>query len=157
MCNEAVGGIKKGKNMQQKFQEKLMDIQEGLLSLCLEATKGEVDKIFAYASIEEKSRMFNAFFEKNGEILSLHQLGINFKICVKLLDLGISDLREIKKASEEYGIPYPREIKMWYDVRSGKFNADYRYEEVCSAKTGVAAEDVFMTWMKDEKENVGSI
>lgn len=50
--------------MQEKFQEKLMEIQKGLLSLCLEATRGEVDKIFAYASIEKKSRMFNVFLRK---------------------------------------------------------------------------------------------
>lgn len=136
--------------MQEKFQEKLMEIQEGLLSLCLEATKGTADKIFAYASIEEKSKSFNVFYEKNGEILTTNKL-MDLGVAGKLLKLGTDELGKIVALSEEYSVPHPTEIKMWYDVRSGKFDVNYKYEEICSAKTGVGSYTVFMEWLEEEK------
>lgn len=48
--------------MKENFEDKFMEIQRGLISLCLEVTDGRIDKIFAYASIEKRSTMFNAFF-----------------------------------------------------------------------------------------------
>ena len=56
--------------MQKNFEEKFMDIQSGLISLCLEAVEGKADKVYAYVSNEAKSRAFNAFFESKGEIKS---------------------------------------------------------------------------------------
>lgn len=140
--------------MKNSFDEEFMAIQEGIVSLCLEATKGQVDKVFAYASIEEKSRMFNVFFEKDGKILTLNGLGMNIKICIKLLDLGTADLLKIKKLCEENEMKTPTEIRMYYNVKSGKFDVSYKYEEICSGKTGIGAEDVFMDWYRTEKEKL---
>lgn len=82
-------------------------------------------------------------------------LGIDAQIVRQLLKLGTGDLAEIPKLSKEYGVPYPTEIKMWYDVSSGEFNADYKYEEVCSARTGVSSGMIFMEWYEEEKNKVG--
>lgn len=140
--------------MKKDFDEKFMAIQEGIVSLCLEATDGQVDKVFAYASIEEKSKMFNVFFQKDGEILTMNKLGISMDICIKLLDLGIEDLLEIKKLCDENETKTPTEIKMCYDVKTGKFDSSYKYEEICSGKTGIGAGDVFMDWYREEKEKL---
>ena len=75
--------------MENSFEKEFMSIQEGIISLCLEATKGQVDKIFGYGSIEEKTRMFNVFFEKAGEIITLNKVGIDLHMCIKLLKLGV--------------------------------------------------------------------
>ena len=138
--------------MENTFEKEFMAIQEGLLSLCIEATEGQVEKIFAYASIEEKTRMFNVFFQKDGEIITLNKVGLDLQRCISLLELGNDDLLEIKKVCEKYETKRPHEIKLYYDVRTGKFDASYKYEEICSGKTGVGAGDVFMDWYREEKD-----
>lgn len=40
--------------MADNFEDKFMDLQAGLISLCLEVTDGKVDKVYAYASKEKK-------------------------------------------------------------------------------------------------------
>lgn len=65
--------------MKKNFEDKFMDIQSDLISLCLEVTEGKVDKIFAYVSIEKKSSMFNAFFQQEGNVLTINQLKIDKK------------------------------------------------------------------------------
>lgn len=43
-------------------------------------------------------------------------------------------------------MPSPTEVKLYYDAETGKFDAKYKYEEVCSAKTGKSAGEVFFEW-----------
>lgn len=139
--------------MKANFEDKFMEVQSGLISLCLEVTESKVDKIFAYASIEKKSTMFNAFFEKGGEVLTLHQLNIDNGTAIEFLKIGTADLQKIKRICEQNETPTPTEIKMYYDVKTGKYNADYKYDEVCSAKIGISSGEVFMEWYNEIKEN----
>jgi hypothetical protein len=137
--------------MSHQFEDEFMDLQSELISLCLEATDKKVDKIYAYVSIEEKSKMFNAFFDVNGEVKTLNQLGLSNSIINQLLKLGTGDLEKIKSVCKLFNNPVPTEIKMYYDVNTGKYNADYKYNEVCSARTGVSAGEIFMNWITDIK------
>ena len=111
--------------MSKKFEDQFMDLQSELISLSLEVTDKKVDKIYAYASIEEKSQMFNAFFEAAGEIKTLNQLGIDHNRMMQFLKLGTEDLDKIKALGKEYAMPVPTELKLHYDVKTGKYNADY--------------------------------
>ena len=140
--------------MSKQFEDEFMDLQSEFISLCLEVTKKRVDKIYAYVSIEEKSKMFNAFFEVNGEIKTLNQLGINNVLMMQFLKLGTGDLDKMKLVCNEYNMRVPTELKMYYDVNSGKYNADYKYEEVCSGKTGISAGEVFMNWINEKKQEL---
>lgn len=135
--------------MSRQFEDEFMDLQSELISLCLEATGKRVDKIYAYASIEEKSKMFNAFFEVSGEIKTLNQLGLNNSLINQFLKLGTGDLEKIRSVCKNFNKPIPTEIKMYYDVNTGKYNADYKYNEVCSAITGMSAGEIFMNWISE--------
>lgn len=42
-------------------------------------------------------------------------------------------------------------MKLYYDVESGKYDAEYQYEEVCSAKTAKNAGEVFIEWSSEIK------
>ena len=146
--------------MKQGFEEKLMEIQSGLISLCMELTQGKVDKIYAYASIEKKSSSFNAFFEKDGEVLTIKQLKEKIKIdnntSINFLRIGTSDLGKVRTLCEQYEAPAPTEIKMYYDVKTHKYNADCKYEEICSEDNDLTAGTVFMSWVEEirtQKEN----
>jgi hypothetical protein len=138
--------------MGRQFEDEFMDLQSKLISLCLEVTDSKIDVVFAYASIEERSKMFNAFFKVNGDIKTLNQLGLSKSIINQFLILGIGDLEKIRSICKSYNKPTPTEIKMHYDVKTGKYNADYKYNEVCSVRTGVSAGETFINWISQIKE-----
>ena len=43
--------------MEKGFEDDFMDLQSGLISLCLELVGQKVDKVYVYCSVEKKSRM----------------------------------------------------------------------------------------------------
>ena len=138
--------------MSKVFEDEFMDFQSGLISLCLEVTKGKVNKIYAYCSNEQKSKMFNAFFEVDGEIKTLSQLGISRELSFKFLKLGTQELAKVNEICRKYSMSAPTEMKICYDVTTGKYKADYKYEEVCSAKTGKGSGEVFTEWLSKMRE-----
>lgn len=140
--------------MGRTFEDEFMDIQAGLISLCLELTGEGVDKLYAYVSIEQKSMMFNAFFEKSGKVLTINQLGVDNTTAMNFLKIGTMDLQKMKSVCEENGKDVPTEIKMYYDVRTHKFNSDCKYEEICSAKTGVSSGEAFTSWYNEIKNSL---
>ena len=137
--------------MGKTFEDDLMDIQSDLISLCIEVSEGKIDKIYAYASIEEKSLMFNAFFRRDNQVLTLHQLGINRRLSMEFLKVGTGDLNRVRELGNKYECKVPTEIKMIYDVNSKQFDAQYKYDVVCSIETGRSAGEVFVEWLDEEK------
>lgn len=137
--------------MNKVFEDEFMDLQSGLISLCIEVAQQKISKVYAYCSNEKKSKMFNAFFEVDGEIKTLNQLGIPSKLAFQFLKVGTEDLEKIEPLCIKYNMPIPTEMKLYYDVKSGKYDATYKYEEVCSAKTGKSAGEVFLEWVSEIK------
>lgn len=135
--------------MNKVFEDEFMDLQAGLISLCLEVTEKNVNKVYVYCSNEKKSKMFNAFFDVNGEIKTLNQLGVPNKLAFQFLKLGTEDLEKVDVICKKYNMPIPTEMKLYYDVTSGKYDAKYKYEEVCSAQTGKNAGEVFLEWISE--------
>lgn len=134
------------------FEDEFMEVQSDLLALTLETTGKIVDKIFVYCSIEKKSLMFNTFVELNGKIMSLSNLEVERNKIWSLLKSGTNDLERIKEVCSKYDKPTPTEIKMVYDVKSGKLDAKYQYMEICSAKTNISSGEVFIGWMNEMKQ-----
>ena len=137
--------------MKRVFEDEFMDLQTALISLCLEVTEKKVNKVYAYCSNEKKSKMFNAFFDVNGEVKTLNQLGVPNKLAFQFLKLGTEDLEKVDAICIKHNMPIPTEMKLYYDVTSGKYDAKYKYEEVCSAKTGKNAGEVFLEWVSEIK------
>lgn len=135
--------------MDKIFEDEFMDVQAGLVSLCLETIENNADRIYVYCSIEEKSQSFNACFRCGGEIKTLNQMGIPMRRMVQFLRTGSGDLQKVRDVCANYGKPVPTEMKMVYDVQMGKFESKYRYEEICSAKTQKAASEVFDEWVEE--------
>ena len=98
---------------------------------------------------------FNAFFEVNGEIKTLNQLEIGERSAMQFLRLGTGDLNKVKDVCKRFGMPTPTEIKMIYEKKAKKSGVKYRYDEVCSAKTGICAGEVFDNWIT-EVERAGN-
>ena len=141
--------------MNTVFEDEFMDVQAGLISLCLEVTEEKVNKVYAYCCNEKKRKMFNAFFVINEEVKGLHELGIVNQLAFQFLKLGTKDLTKVDAICQKHNMPTPTEMKLCYDVTTGKFNADYKYEEVCSARTEKNPVDVFLEWIQEIKGRIG--
>ena len=146
------GERKLGSIMVKVFEDEFSVLQSDLISLCLEVSEGKADKIFAYTSIEGKSKMFNAFFKINGTIKALNQLGKDNQLIMQFLRIGTGDLEKIFDICNKYNMPIPTEMKMRYEAKSGNFGSEYKYEEICSAKTGVSAAAVFLDCLSEIKQ-----
>lgn len=137
--------------MNKVFEDEFMDFQTALIALCLDVTEKKVNKVYAYCSNEKRSKMFNAFFDVDGEVKTLSQLEISNKLAFQFLKLGTQDLEKVDAICTKYNMPIPTEMKLYYDVIAGKYDAKYKYEEVCSAKTGKNAGEVFSEWVSEIK------
>lgn len=140
--------------MGKSFEDEFMELQSEFIALGLEVAERQVEKVYAYASIESKSKMFNAFFKIDGEITTLNQLGISNKLMMQFLKLGTADLDKILVLCNKYNMPVPTEIKMYFDVKTSKYRADYKYDEICSANMGKSAGQVFMEWIEEIKNEI---
>lgn len=135
------------------FEDEFMEVQSGLISLCMEFLgENEADKVYAYCSIEGKSCSFNAFFGTNSGIKMITEIESNMRRAMQFLGTGCHDLEKIKEVCATYEKPVPTEIKMTYDVKSGKFDAKYCYDEICSLETGKGQSEVFMEWVAEIKQ-----
>ena len=65
------------------------------------------------------------------------------------MKLGTNDLKKVKNICISYDMPIPTEMKMYYDAKTGKYDAQYKYEEICSEKTGKNAGEVFLDWVSE--------
>ena len=137
--------------MNKVFEDEFMDLQSALISLCMEVTEQKISKIYVYCSNEKKSKMFNAFFDVNGEIKTLNQLGVPNNLAFQFLKLGTEDLEKLDGICKKYNMQIPTEMKLYYDVSSGKYTAEYKYEEVCSSKTQKNSGEVFLEWLNEIK------
>ena len=108
----------KGGKKDKVFEDELMDTQSELIALTLNMVGKAADKIFAYCSIEAKSQMFNVFFELDGKIKTLNEMGIVPSRAMELLRTGTHGLDKIKEICAKYNYPTPTEIKMIYDVKT---------------------------------------
>lgn len=140
--------------MAKVFEDEFMDIQSQIISLCLELVGSKASKIYAYGSIEENSISFNAFFDIDGQIKTTNNIVSNTDTIWDFLDLGESDLEKIKEICNKHKQIPPTELKMVYDCVSGKFDSQYKYEPICSEKTGIDSSDVFMKWFTDVQKGL---
>ena len=124
-----------------------MEVQSGLVSLCLELTEGRADKLYLYGSIEAASLSFNAFVEAGGRVLTLQQMDLEGDRVWQFLRLGTGDLQKLRDICSRYSRPVPTELKLIYDVKTGRFASSYQYQPVLGPDRGVP--DVLQAWIEE--------
>lgn len=139
-------------NGNKTFEDEFMDIQSGLISLCLELVEGQADEIYVYCAIDETSQSFNSFFNINNEIKTNNQLNLEESIVFDFLKLGTGDLNKVRNVCQKYNMPLPAEMKMCYDVKSGKFSSDYSYDEI---DPEITLYERFIGWIEEVKNQKG--
>ena len=141
---------KKTENKPRVFEDEFSEVLTGLISLCMELTKEKIDKVFAYCNIEDHSRFFNAFYEKDGKILTNKQVGVGNETVMEFLKLGTQDLGKLREICTRYEKPIPRQIKMIYNAKTGSFDSHISYDSLENEDKSPG--QVFMEW-RDEVES----
>ncbi len=88
---------------------------------------------------------------RNGKTKTLDELNIEDGLIMQFLRLGTYDLEEIENVCKSHNMPIPTEIKICYETKTRKCESQYKYEEVCTAKTGKSSGQVFMEWISELK------
>ncbi|MBO4637066.1 MAG: hypothetical protein J5685_07960 [Clostridiales bacterium] len=135
--------------MKQGFEDAFSRVQSEYISLCLEYAEGKAEEIFAYVYRTETMRMFNVFYRSEGKILTASQIPTSCSDD-ELLEAGRNDISNLEKVCKEFEAEIPNELKMHYDVRTGKFDASVSYEDY-SIKNKKTPMEVFMGWIKAER------
>lgn len=118
--------------MKKGFEDAFMDAQSSTISLCLELLEKyniQVDTIYVYLFQNECQDFPNAFFKKDNKILRLNDIFDDEDID-EFFDLLIEDIENIIEICDNYESTCPNELKLIYDVNSGKFDSEYGYEDI---------------------------
>ena len=139
------------------FEEEMTELQSDMVDICNEYSKGLADKIFIYVSYEGLLNT-DYFYSINGDIIERHKLntsGINadFDVSVdcqkQVLNILKEDVHKIKAVCDKYNQPMPTEMRLVYEPKTKKFNAEYKYENQTSDEISVF--DNYDAWFEEEK------
>lgn len=144
--------------MEKVFEDYFSEAQANMVSIVLDVVSKQADKLFIYASCEHNIYSFNFFVEINNKYYFVHQLNksdnnfaynISDEIVFLALKDGVEEIKYIEDACIKFNREMPTEMKMIYDVKTGKFNANYQYDFVYTDKEDLISMDIFNQWFKE--------
>nr|WP_026907648.1 immunity protein YezG family protein [Paucisalibacillus globulus] len=125
----------------KEFEDRFSELQADMISICMEFVEDRADKVYVYASSEEGIISSRFFYLINNKYVKSHKVNdaltegeekydISHKRGFMVLNIINEDIEKIKKLCEEYERDMPTEMKLIFDVRSGKYKAEYKYDLV---------------------------
>lgn len=138
--------------MKEGFEHVFSDIQADMVSICLEYVEGRAETIFIYGSYESRVLSCDYFFKVAGNLYERQKLPEGYdvsvdrqKACMRIL---LDDMKKLISACAEYEAEMPTEIKLIYDVKNNKLNADYQYDEIYT-NTEKTSDDIAEMWYQE--------
>lgn len=144
--------------MTKVFEDEFMEVQAGLISLCLEfagRARKDVDLVYAYCYLEDGDTSFNVFYECNGKLLRADQFGLGM-LTLDFLMIGMQDLQEIRKVCDNHNQPIPTEMRLVYTPKTNRFKADISYDVICPLNSDLECGEVFDAWFEEEKKKLAA-
>lgn len=146
----------------KEFEETFSELQADMVSICMEYVEDRADKVFIYASIEEGVVSSNFFYLINNKYLECHKVNdalengddkydVSSERMFMVLDIINENIININKLCKEYERDMPTEMKIIYDVQSGKVQAEYKYELVYTHDDIKTAHNIADEWFEEIK------
>ncbi len=137
------------------FEDEFMDKQSEIIALFKDAAGDSVEMIYVFIYYDAYSSMITSAFMVNGTRCGNLDAGISDEVNNDILDIvEVEIIPELEGICEKYNKPMPQEFRYIYNVKSGAFDADYRYEkdinEITEYDPGIAAQ-VWMGSLFEEK------
>ncbi len=148
------------KKQTKVFEDYFTELQADMVSICVEYVENYADMIYIYCSCEPNVMAADVFFKVNGTCVRKHQLNeapgnhpeytTTLENQQMVLEILMGDLKGIQQVCEKYQKPMPTEMKLFYNVQSGSFDAEYKYEPVFSDDSDKTSHDVVDEWFAAE-------
>lgn len=139
------------------FEDEFSALQADMVDICNEYSKGFADKIYIYAA-NEGMILAHHFYCINNKIFDCQELNdaglpVEFDVSdecqEQVLDILNEDIQKIQALCEKYNRPMPKLMKIIYEPKTKKFNADYKYEN--QTTDDVSVFDNYDAWFEEEK------
>lgn len=131
------------------FEDEFTELQIGLMELCLEFAEGRADRIFVFAKICKDKPLFYPIFERDGSfLLPLEMANYDLEFIKEFVGIALSDLKKIANLDPRYNEEIPIEMKMYYDTKTRRYDAGFRYEKNLP---NYDAEKAFQDWYEKLK------
>lgn len=142
------------------FEDEFSALQADMVDICNEYSKGMADKIFIYAA-NEGMILVQHFYCINFNLYKCSKLNnaglkVNFDTSVgcqeQVLDILNEDIQKIESVCRKYKQPVPKLMKLTYEPKTKKFNAEYTYENQTSDDVSVF--DNYDAWFEEEQRRL---
>ena len=145
------------------FEDEFSALQADMVDICNEYSQGMADKIFIYAA-NEGMILVQHFYCINFNLYKCRKLNnagvkVNFDTSVgcqeQVLDILNEDIQKIESICRKYKQPVPKLMKLTYEPKTKKFNAEYTYENQTSDDVSVF--DNYDAWFEEEQRRLEKI
>ncbi|MCK1983219.1 MULTISPECIES: immunity protein YezG family protein [Peribacillus] len=146
------------------FEDRFSELQADMISICMEYIEERADKVYVYASCEESIISSKFFYLINNKYVKPHKVNdalsngderynVSSERQFMVLDILNEDIEKIKGLCIDYEKDMPTEMKLIYDVKSGKFKAEYKYELVHTNHETKTARQIADEWFEEIQNN----
>jgi hypothetical protein len=146
------------------FEDRFSELQADMISICLEYVENRADKVYVYASCEESIISSKFFYLINNKYIKPHKVNdalvngderynVSSERQFMVLDILNEDIEKIKELCMNYEKDMPTEMKLIYDVKSGKFKAEYKYGLVYTNHETKTARQIADEWFEEIQNN----
>ena len=142
------------------FEDEFSALQADMVDICNEYSCGVADKIFIYAA-NEGMILVQHFYCINTNLYKCSKLNntgltVSFDVSIdcqrQVLNILNEDIQKIQSLCEKYGQPVPKLMKLVYEPKTKKFNAEYKYENQTTDEISVF--DNYDAWFEEEKSRL---
>lgn len=148
----------------KEFEEIFSELQADMISICMEYVEDRADRVYVYASCEEGIISSSFFYLINNKYVECHKLNdalengderyhVSTERQFMVLDIINENTEKIKVLCQEYERDMPTELKLIYDAKSGKLQAEYKYDLVYTNDDINTADDIANEWFEEIKNN----
>ncbi|MBL5804593.1 MULTISPECIES: immunity protein YezG family protein [Heyndrickxia] len=146
------------------FEDRFSELQADMISICMEYIEERADKVYVYASCEESTISSKYFYLINNKYVKPHKVNdalangderynVSSERQFMVLDILNEDIEKIKELCLDYEKDMPTEMKLIYDVKSGKFKAEYKYDLVYTNHETKTARQIADEWFDEIQNN----
>ncbi|KFM95526.1 DUF600 family protein [Bacillus clarus] len=148
----------------KEFEDKFSELQSDMIAICMEFVEDRADKVYVYASCEEGIISSRFFYLINNKYVKCHKVNdvledgderydVSRERQFMVLRIICEDIEKVKVLCKEYERGMPTEMKLIYDVKSGNFKAEYKYDLVYTNDSIKTAGHIAEEWFEEVKNN----
>ncbi|MFB5198001.1 DUF600 domain-containing protein [Neobacillus sp. KR4-4] len=148
----------------KEFEDRFSELQADMISICMEYVEDRADKVYVYASREEGVISSSFFYLINNKYVEPYKLNdalvngeerydVSPERGFMVLDILNENIEKIEVLCKEYERDIPTEMKLIYDVKSGSFKAEYKYDLVYTNDDIKTADHIADEWFEEVKKN----